>query len=209
MSVNGPGAVVLAGGRSKRFGERDKALVRIGDEPMLVRVVDRVGSVTGDVVVSCRRDQRPRFERLAFEADVRFVVDPEPDEGPLAGLAASLPAVEAPLVAVVACDMPGTDPDVLEELRDRIGDREGAVPCLPDGTRQPLQAIYRTDPLRTAVARELESGGRSVRGAVDRLDVRTVSLSAVADPSQSLANVNTPAELDRFRRDTDRWADDG
>lgn len=198
--------VVLAGGYSTRFGDRDKALAEVGGDPMLARVVARLGDATGTVVVNCRIDQREAFERAlaGVDAPVRFAVDPVPDEGPLAGLATALGAVEAAYVAVAACDMPALDPDFVEFLFGRARGRDGAVPRLRDGTLQPAQAVYRRDAMAAAADRELPAGRRSLRGALDHLDAVVVSSEEVATRTtwRSLRDANTRNALDEFERGT-------
>ncbi|MFB6311555.1 MAG: NTP transferase domain-containing protein, partial [Salinirussus sp.] len=39
--------VILAGGDSVRFGDRDKALAEVDDQPMLCRVADAIRTATG------------------------------------------------------------------------------------------------------------------------------------------------------------------
>jgi len=220
--------VMLAGGHSQRFGDADKALARIDGEPMLARVVDRVGAFAPAVVVSCREDQRARFAEV-LGPDVRYVTDPSPDGGPLVGLHAALGDVSTAYVAVVACDMPAVDPDFLSVLFDYASGREGArgddaggngdgqdgaggsgdgpdgaVPRLREGYRQPTQAVYRTDALGRACADQLAAGSHSLREALDRLELRVLDPETVAEHTtwRSLTNVNTREDLASFRRDS-------
>ena len=197
--------IVLAGGRSDRFEDGDKALARIDGEPLLGRVVERVGRATDRVIVSCRDEQRDTFERVCDGASVpvQFVVDPVPDGGPLVGLSAALEVVETAFVAVVACDMPGVDPGFLDALFEYAADRDGAVPTLRDGYLQPLQAVYRVTALQDAIeaCRSYRSPGP--RTVIERLDVRVLSPEQVERVTdwRSLRNVNTVAELEQFRGD--------
>ncbi len=112
-------AIVLAGGRSARFG-RDKLVEPIDGRPMLDHVIERVRAVATDIVVVGRSDA-PATEPGAF----RVVGDDRPFEGPLAGLGAGLraldPAIE--LVLVVGGDMP----------KGSLGRRQAST--TPAGTR--------------------------------------------------------------------------
>ena len=195
--------IVLAGGRSDRFEDGDKALARIDGEPLLGRVVERVGRATDRVVVSCRDEQRDTFERVCDGASVpvQFVVDPVPDGGPLAGLSAALDVVETPFVAVVACDMPGVDPAFLDALFEYAAGCDGAVPTLRDGHLQPLQAVYRATVLQDAIEACQSYRNPGPRTVIERLDVRVLSPDEVAAVTdwRSLRNVNTVAELEQFR----------
>ena len=204
-ATSGRAGVVLAGGYSRRFGERDKALAVVEGEPMLALVLGRLALIVDALFVSCRAAQQPGFERTLDSRPVSptFVSDPVPGEGPLAGLDAVLQGVDAEYVAVVACDMPAVDPDFLAYLFERAAGRDGAVPRLRDGTPQPAQAVYRTAAMREAAAQELEAGGRSLRGALDRLDVLELPPSKVETQTRwrSLANVNTEAGLGALEAD--------
>mgnify|MGYP006272774449 CR=1 FL=1 len=195
--------VVLAGGYSTRFEGADKALATVDGRPMLARVVDRLAGVVDRVVVSCRADQRPAFEAALGAVDgtpVEFVLDPEPDGGPLAGLAASLAAVESTYTAVVACDMPFIDPDFVSVLFERAAGHDAAVPELDDGHLQPTQAVYRADALRAVATRRLAADRRSLHGALDDLDTVVIPASTVAANTdwRSLRDVNSRADLDAF-----------
>lgn len=202
MDRDGRAGVVLAGGYSRRFGERDKALAEVGGDPMLTRVVSRLGAATDTVVVNCRSEQRAPFERAlgAVDPEVRFAVDPVPDEGPLFGLATALETTGAGYVAVAACDMPGLDPDFVGFLFERARGRDAAVPRLRDGHSKPVQAVYRREAIREAAETELAAGRGSFRGALDGLDVAPVPPEEVAERTtwRSLRDVNTPEGLASF-----------
>jgi molybdopterin-guanine dinucleotide biosynthesis protein A len=191
--------VVLAGGFSTRFGDRDKALAPVDGDPMLARVVDRLNQAVDEVVVSCRRAQRDEFERVLADRRAtvdRYAVDPTPDCGPLVGLRTALERVGAPAVAVVACDMPWVDPAVLSALFDRLAGYDGVVPA-PSDRLQPAHAVYRTAPLWEAVKRQVATEDRSLCGAVDRLDVVAPSASGRSDLDlrRSLRDVNERGDL--------------
>jgi len=189
--------LVLAGGYSTRYGERDKALAPVAGTPMIRRVVDRVGLVADAVVVNCRADQRAAVaDALAGTDRVAFALDPVDDAGPLAGLATALSTVDAPVTVVVACDMPFVDPDFLTAMIERLDGREAVVPA-PDGYRQPTQSVLRTEPARTAVDDALAAGESSLRAAFDRLDAVELDAATLSElgAAESLRDVNRPADL--------------
>ncbi|WP_253738158.1 molybdenum cofactor guanylyltransferase [Halohasta salina] len=193
--------VVLAGGYSTRFEGADKALATVDGRPMLARVVDRLAGVVDRLVVSCRTDQQPAFETaLAGVTDtpVAFVHDPEPDGGPLAGLAASCGAVETTYAAVVACDMPFLDPAFVSFLFERAAGHDAAIPELEGGHLQPTQAVYRANRLEAVATRQLAADRRSLHGALDEIDTVVIPASTVAAHTdwRSLRDVNSRADLE-------------
>ena len=85
--------VVLAGGRSARFG-RDKLVEPIGDLPLFQHAVDALGALTTDVIVVAAPDVE-----LPIEDPVRLVHDAAPYEGPLAGCLTGLLMARLPVGA--------------------------------------------------------------------------------------------------------------
>jgi molybdopterin-guanine dinucleotide biosynthesis protein A len=190
--------VIVAGGRSTRFGERDKAVADLAGTPMVRRVADRLAGVVDELVVNCRADQRDPLAAALDGLDPapRFAVDPEPDRGPMAGIMTGLRAVEAPYAAVVACDMPFVDPGFLAHLFERAAGHDAAVPR-PDEWFQPTQAVYRADPMANACAAALDRGEGRIVAPLEELDAVTVGRDEIerhASPD-TFENCNTPAEF--------------
>ncbi len=190
--------VVVAGGRSTRFGGADKAVADLAGTPMVRRVVDRVAPVVDDLVVNCRAEQVDAIDAAlsGVEPAPAVATDPEPDRGPLAGIAAGLRAAEGEYAFVVACDMPFVDPDLARFLFDRAAGHDAAVPR-PAEWYQTTQAVYRSGAMADACEAALADGEGRVLEAVEAVDAVTVGAAAVerhADPD-TFVNVNTPAEL--------------
>lgn len=182
--------IVLAGGRSTRFGSEDKATADLAGTPMIRRVGDRLAGVTDRLVVNCRADQATAVER-AFESYRNPVViaeDPDPDEGPMAGIRTGLQAAESEYAFVAACDMPFVEPGLVEHLLSRARDHDAAIPRIGDGWFQTTHAVYRADAMADACERALAAGERKVIAPLEHLDY------VVADE----AEVRTHASLDTF-----------
>lgn len=191
--------VIVAGGRSRRFGDREKALAEFDGDPLLRRVADRVGRVVDELVVNCRAEQVDPFRRALADApyDPRFAVDEPPDRGPVAGMAAGLRAAAAPVAVATACDMPTLDPAFLDSLFADARGATGAVPTF-DGSRQPLAAVYRVTPTVEACAAALDSEpDPGFGGVLDRLDPDVVPEATVRERTDGDAfrNVNAQSDL--------------
>lgn len=182
--------LVLAGGRSQRMG-RDKAALPFGDGTLLNRVVERVKTCCHPVFVVTSAAHR--YPALT----VPVVVDRWPGLGPLAGVEAGLRACPAPYAAVVACDLPFLEPELLLGLR---GQAEGADAAVPLTDRaHPLCAVYRREAAGVA-ERLLRAGGGSLQHLLVQLRVRYVPEELLRrwDPElKSLVNVNTPEDYAR------------
>jgi len=193
--------IVVAGGRSTRFGDEEKALADLDGQPMLAHVVSTLGELVDTVVVNCRPDQQTAFADAVEElaVDVQWALDDRPDEGPLSGLATALAAVDTELAVVLGCDMPLADPGSLSELPARLGEGDAAVPRT-DGGVEPLHAVYRVDPTRAAARAALDGGERSLRTLLDRLAVIEVDADGTV-PTRSLTSVDTQELLREIEED--------
>ena len=188
-------AIVLAGGRSARFG-RDKLAESIRGRPMLDHVIERVRGVTSDIVVVGRVDRS-----TARTVDTRVVADDRPFEGPLAGLGAGLRALDPAIerVLVVGGDMPTLVPAVLARLIAALGVHEVAVLADDIGPR-PLPMAVRRSVAAPAVDRLFADGERRLRALLGELDVAVIPPHAWRrdDPDGlTLLDVDVPGDLPR------------
>ena len=182
--------VILAGGRAVRMGGRDKAFAAIDGEPIAVRTVRLFHRLFPQVIVGTNRPER--FRGL----DVQTVPDRYPDCGPLAGIHAAMLESRNPWLFVVACDMPGLDPDVIAWLLDRPRTGDAVVPRWDDDV-EPLHALYSVDAL-PVVERCLATGRHAMREFLPAIRVDYVDeheLRALRGAARSLLNVNTPEDL--------------
>jgi molybdopterin-guanine dinucleotide biosynthesis protein A len=189
------GAIVLAGGRSARFG-RDKLAEPIDGRPMLEHAIDAVRAVASDlVVVVAPGDERPIPE------GVRRIDDETPFQGPLAGLATGLAAMppEVERVIVVGGDMPTLVPAVLERLLDALLGHETSILADPDEPDvRPLPLAVRRRAAQVAAVRLLAGGERRLRALLTELDPCVVPASAwqADDPrGETLRDVDTKGDL--------------
>ncbi|PSP92921.1 molybdenum cofactor guanylyltransferase [Halobacteriales archaeon QS_4_62_28] len=199
------GGLIVAGGRSTRFGEEDKALATLAGTPMIRRVADRIGRVVDSLVVNCRADQiDPIRDALTdYDLDTTVAPDEKPDKGPVAGIATGLRAVESEYAVVVACDMPFIDPDFVSYLFDRVAGHDAAVPR-PDEWFQTTQAVYRADAMAEACEGALARGEHRVVEPINTLDYVVVDRTEIEARTSltTFENLNTreafEAAQDRF-----------
>ncbi|MDD2915432.1 MAG: molybdenum cofactor guanylyltransferase [Gallionella sp.] len=180
-------AIILAGGDSKRMGQ-DKAALPFDGQTLLQRVIASVQPLFAQTLVSVRQ---PR-------ADVALqqICDTQADGGPLVGLVSSLQNITTPWAFVVACDMPFVVPGVIEQLAGYRAVHQAVVPVI-DGYPQPLAAFYATSAL-DAMRASLAAGDQSLRGMLQRLDVRYVSeaeLRAFDPQLRSFFDLDTPQDV--------------
>jgi len=189
-------AIVLAGGRSARFG-RDKLGEPIDGRALLDHAIDAAAGVSGDVVVVVA----PGADLVvSLRPGLRVAQDPEPYGGPLVGILAGLEAAREPIAIVVGGDMPGLRPNVLALLLNRLVANEAAdaVVLDDDGRLRPLPMAIRVGAATPAASAALDRGARSVHALLDglRVDVVPASEWRTIDPTgTTLRDIDHPDDL--------------
>ncbi len=216
---------VIAGGRSTRFGDADKSVAELCGVPMIRRVTNRLAGVddpvppgaaraaggdpvVDDVVVNCRPDQRDAIGAAmeGVSLPIRWALDDDTDQGPVAGIQNACRAAPGEYVFVVACDMPFVDPafaatllaDAAGETALRARPADAAVPRLDDRWFQTTQAVYRAERMADACDRALARGDRKILDVIETLDAVVVDDATIRDRTteRTFTNVNTRDELD-------------
>lgn len=194
-------AIVLAGGKSSRFGG-DKLAAELDGRQILQRAVDAVAAVASEVIVVVAPGTRA--DPPVADVPVRAVADPVAFGGPVVGVRTGLEIAREPLVLIVAGDMPAMRPELLALLLRTLDARPGtdAVALVRAGRVQPLPVAGRLGSLATA-AQRATAGGGSLREllAHTRAHVLNEGEWRPLDPEgRTLADVDEPADLERLRR---------
>jgi molybdopterin-guanine dinucleotide biosynthesis protein A len=208
--------LILAGGKSRRMGGRNKAFLELDGRPLIEIVIERMQSVCGEVVIVAG-DPGP-YAGLG----VPVIEDRFRGVGVLGGMHAGLEAASHELALVVGCDMPFLNPGLLRAFAawatgfDVVVLRhEPALPLFPPLHRgdapqgqgglfvEPLHAAYRRTCL-PAIEAAIDGGERRIISFFPHVDVRYVTQAEVAsyDPDLcSFHNVNTPEEWARVKKE--------
>lgn len=189
--------VIQAGGESRRMG-RDKALIPFLGRPLIERVIARVSYLADEILVTTNRPQDYQFLSLPLFRDVI------PDRGALGGLYTALHAASQPLVAVVACDMPFVQPELLAYERDLLLNSmiDAVIPKTEGGT-EPFHAVYRRDSCLPQILTALQAEKWRVDSWFSRVHIRYLNHEEISwfDPKGlAFNNVNTPEELAEAER---------
>lgn len=174
-------AVVLAGGGARRLGGVDKMALTVDGATLLERVLGAVSGARRRVVVGPRRE-------VGANGLVWCREEPA-GGGPVAALAAGVRLTQAPVVVVLAGDLPWIAPAVPDLLAALSAGVDAVELVDPGGRANHLAAAWRRAALVSALASLGDAEGASMRALVAR--VRRVGL---ADPAG-------------WGRDCDTWDD--
>ncbi|MDZ4701280.1 MAG: molybdenum cofactor guanylyltransferase [Rhodothermales bacterium] len=182
-SLPPPAGLVLAGGRSTRFGS-DKALALVDGRPMIQRVYHAVAALADPVFVSVGESH------TTYDLPARHIVDRYPGRGPLAGIHAGLLASPAEWLLVAPCDMPFLDTNSLKKLlKARTADYDAVIAVNAEGLATPVLGLYHRRCLARIEAR-LALGELALQGLLDQLEIVKVRIDA-----EALRNVNAPEAI--------------
>lgn len=190
--IDGLTIAIQAGGQSNRMGQ-DKALLPFLGQPLIARVVARLEGLGCEMLIITNQPETYAFLGLPLIADIVS------GQGVLGGLYTALFAAHQPLVAVVACDMPFVQSELLAEecqllRREHV---DVVIPRSPMGL-EPLHAIYQRETCLPAAKAALEAGERRLVAWFPAVRVREMPPEEIAlvDPDfRSFINVNQPMEF--------------
>jgi molybdopterin-guanine dinucleotide biosynthesis protein A len=185
---------ILAGGESSRM-ERDKALLELNGEPLIVRAARLVESVVGSCGII---GDSVRLEGLAL----RSIADDYPGAGPLGGIATALGASTAEWNLVIACDLPYLTRAWLDYLVMRAL-RSEADAVLPMNERgaEPLCAAYRSSS-EAAIRAALERGTRKVTDGLAGVPtefIEPAEWKGFDSDGLLFKNMNSPADYEEAK----------
>jgi molybdenum cofactor guanylyltransferase len=195
--------IVLAGGRSTRFGG-DKLLEPIDGDPLLERAIAAVSAVCDEILVAGREVERS-------SASIRAIPDADRFGGPLLALRGALAHARGTSTVVVGGDMPELVPAVLDALLDRL-EPDPSIEAVILGREEPrpssdeprpvLPLAIRVDAGVRAADAALSAGRRSLQGLLDRVawaELPATSWRPLDPEGRTLLDVDTRADLERIR----------
>ena len=193
MSESRVSAIVLAGGRSSRFG-RDKLAEPLAGRTLLDHAIAAVRPLARETIVVGRPGATPRVPDGTI-----MVHDPSAFEGPLIGLLTGLRGATQPVALVVGGDMPTLVPSVLEALIARLDDPTiDAVVLEDDGRDRPLPSAVRTALAMSAAERLVAAGERRLGALFEALATAVIDEPTwrMFDPDgRTLCDIDAPADL--------------
>ena len=183
-------ALILAGGKGRRMGGRDKGLLPFGDGLLIGHIIDAVAPQVGSVLISANRNQTD-YEQFGYPV----VADPLDDfQGPLAGFLAGLERMRTNYLLTLPCDGPFVIPDLAQRLAAGLIEANAEIAVAHDGERlQPVYALFHHRVL-SGLRQALKTGERKIDRWYPQHHWVKVDFS---DVPALFDNFNTPEEYAR------------
>lgn len=178
--------IILAGGKSRRFGE-DKALVLWQGTTFIERIVRAVRQLNLDPVIVANRN---------YPIDCRIEKDLVPDRGPLGGLFTACSLFPSDSLLVLTCDMPFVRLDLLKKLIS-AHERKNLLTVFSDVQNglNPFPGVYEGN-IRNFIQLRLEIGELSMTDLVREIEPKVLVETRFSLPD--FGNINTKEEFQRF-----------
>lgn len=195
--------IVLAGGRSTRFGT-NKLAATVHGRPLLHLAIEALARCCTEVIVVAPSTGLDLAVPDEAAVPLRVVADNEPYPGPLAALLTGARHASQPLLLCAGGDMPDLAPRILRLLLDAATPpAEGAVLGLGRDDAPQLLPIALARSATVAHAPFLlEAGRRSLHALVDRLGPRVIPEHhwRPLDPeARTLRDIDRASDLDTFQ----------
>jgi len=185
---------IQAGGESTRMG-MNKAMMDFLGEPLIARVITRVSSLSDDIFIITKEPQE--FKKFP----VRIIKDAISGKGAIGGLYTAFVEAKYEFVAVVACDMPFVNMDLLKKAYEVLLEYQAdvAIPKTEEGY-EPLHAVYRIQKCLPAIQNALATDNKRLVSWFPEVNVVEMKSNMIDqyDPEHTaFINVNTRDEYIR------------
>jgi molybdopterin-guanine dinucleotide biosynthesis protein A len=187
--------VLLAGGRSSRFGA-EKAVALFGGKPLMDTVVSAFAELPRFAVSA-----KPASAAAARARDWGVVVlhdDASAPEGPLAGIAAGLDwgkREKFDFIATAPCDAPLLPAELFRRLAEGVGAAPAAYAVTDEG-EHPLCALWRIELCEQVKARLAAGEHPAARAFLEEVGAARIHF----DDARAFANANTAGALSALGR---------
>lgn len=196
-------ALILAGGKGKRMGYQEKALIDINGRPLISFVIKRLEKVVDEIIISVRDKEQKELLRSVVP-DYTYVCDTHKNTGPLSGIISGLSACKEEYCFIAACDMPFINEKAVELLFDKSKNHDAAIPRREDGRIETLHAVYKCRSMIFETNIALIKRETKILAPINKMKVNYVEMEDIRkiDPDlRTFININTPEELDNVHKE--------
>ena len=190
------GAVILAGGDSKRMGQ-PKALLDFFGMTLIERIVGILSPLFPSLTLVT--DRPDLYSGLPAKITPDLISGGQ--KSPLRGIHAGLTVSTLPCQFVVACDMPLLNRDLIAFMVEEAEGYDAVVPRLGPHY-QPLHAVYSRSSI-AVIEKLLEEQRYKVTDFYEHLNIRYITEAEIErfDPGQvSFTNINTWGDYENALR---------
>lgn len=183
--------IILASGRSRRFGDEDKLIAPFCGKPLASHAAQLAKAAPFTLCVSVIPAGRSDLQKIFESHGAKALINHDPDAGQGRSLAIGAEAAiehNCDAAFIVLADMPLIRVTHLERLRQRLDQRDAVFAF--DGQRRSPPALFRKSafPLLAKL-----SGDQGAKAVMNRIDTTDIKFSA-----EDLADIDTADDLQKI-----------
>ena len=198
MEDNNILAVVLAGGKSKRFGE-DKNQIKLGDKTLLEHVLSKINNKFEEILIVSSHNLEIKKSK-----NITIIPDCFDDFGPLAGVLSSMKWIKEnqkqyKWVATFPSDTPFFEISIIEEYKKRININDSSLYFIKSNNkRHNIFGLWSIDLLEVLEDDLKNNNFRKVEDWADKIGVKTIDIKVKKfDP---FFNINTKEDFEEAKK---------
>ncbi len=194
--------IILAGGKSSRFGE-DKSIAKLGDKTLLDHTINKIeNEFTEILVISNNKEFNFKNNKIHIVEDCI-----EGQLGPLVGILTAMKWVRQSnknykWIASFPCDTPFFDIKFISELKIKIKDTSKKLIFLnSDKKRHNIFGLWSVDLIRT-LEEDINNGYRKVETWADKIGYESINVNT--KKFDMFLNINTKEDLKKAKENIDK-----
>ena len=198
MEDNNILAVVLAGGKSKRFGE-DKNHIKLGDKTLIEHVLAKICNKFEEILIVSSNNLK-----IKKIQNITVIPDCFDDLGPLAGVLSSMRWIKETQksyqwVATFPSDTPFFETSIIEEYKKRIKLNDSLLYFVKSNSRRHnIFGLWSIELLKTLEDDLIKNNFRKVEEWANKIGVKTIDFEIKRfDP---FFNINTKEDLEEAKK---------
>ena len=197
MEDNNILAVVLAGGKSKRFGE-DKNHIKLGDKTLLEHVLSKIGNKFEEILIVSSHSLK--IQKIK---NVTVIPDCLDNLGPLAGVLSSMKWVKEnkksyQWIATFPSDTPFFEISIIEEYKKKIKLNESLLYFVKSNNkRHNIFGLWSINLLKTLENDLIKNKFRKVEEWANKIGLKTIDV--VIKKFDPFFNINTKEDFEKAK----------
>ena len=197
MSENNILGVVLAGGRSKRFGN-DKTIAKLGNKTLLDHTIEKIEKNFHEILIVSNNEKLDFNKKNIFSTKDLI----EGYLGPLVGVLTAMVWIEKNKknynwIATFPCDTPFFDENLINKIKNFPKKSEKKLFFLKSGSRRHnIFGLWSLD-LKEALYKDITNGHRKVEEWADKIGPEIIEINDEKD--YNFLNINTKEDLEEAK----------
>ena len=194
--------IILAGGKSSRFGE-DKSNIRLGNKTLLDHTIDKIEKEFGEIlIISNNKNYNFKNKKIYTVKDCI-----EGQLGPLAGILTAMKWAKEnkknyKWIASFPCDTPFFDTKLISKLKLKTKETSKKLIFLNSGEkRHNIFGLWSIDLIET-LEKDIKNNFRKVEIWADKVGYESININT--EKFDKLLNINTKEDFEKAKENIDK-----